>query len=325
MYESVKKLATLLVVLFAFVMLFSALGFYNTIDITGKSSTPVYGEPGPGPQYCSTDAQCPVDRYLSYYCQGGDVYGNYQDYRCGNFTHRCTSSITPRLVDDCVAGEICVEGQTICQTLQSCTDSDGGLNYTVRGHVYGYNASSGAPYDVWDYCSLSMPSWVVEQYCNGVYPSTAPYNCPYGCLGGACLTAPPSESATYVAPAFNTIRMSFSTHIIDPVGVQYVAGRYNVSFYGYYNWTYPNWALFEDSYRQIHPSSVIGTPYDGTYLFNATYTRYGEPLNHTDCTRGFYIRWKDNNGQLTYVGNTGVLYTSEVEVRSNTIPFAGGC
>jgi len=143
------------------------------------------------PIICSSDIQCPVDRYVGdYYCNNGDVYRNYQDYWCGNVTRRCTSSITPRLIDDCSSGEQCVEGQSSCQSVFSCSDSDGGLNYTLRGHTTGVNATG--PFDNWDYCSTS--NGLQEQWCDGLNPKVSLYYCPYGCSNGACL--PPSYDTT---------------------------------------------------------------------------------------------------------------------------------
>ncbi|MBI2110693.1 hypothetical protein HYT51_02840 [Candidatus Woesearchaeota archaeon] len=125
----------------------------------------------------------------------GDVYRNYQDYWCGNVTRRCTSSISPRWIDDCGSGEQCVEGQSSCQSVFSCSDSDGGLNYTLRGHTTGVNATGS--FDNWDYCtgggggrSLS------EQWCDGLNPRSSLYVCPESCSDGACVyavdTTPPS-------------------------------------------------------------------------------------------------------------------------------------
>lgn len=76
-------------------------------------------------------------------------------------------------------------GQAILRT-NTCTDSDGGLNYYVQGTVYGYNSSAGN-YSYTDACvnSIRLEEW----YCYGTYPQYQLHDCPtnYSCSNGACV------------------------------------------------------------------------------------------------------------------------------------------
>jgi hypothetical protein len=61
-----------------------------------------------------------------------------------------------------------------------CIDSDGGLNYYVRGTTYGTYTNST------DYCADSIT--LQENYClNGTNKLMTTYACPNGCLDGACI------------------------------------------------------------------------------------------------------------------------------------------
>jgi hypothetical protein len=73
------------------------------------------------------------------------------------------------------------------QTLINCTDSDGGLNYYLKGNVSG-NIGSGYP-DGWqlyeDYCYGNTS--LIERYCTSDYTNfTKEYSCPLGCSNGSC-------------------------------------------------------------------------------------------------------------------------------------------
>ncbi len=66
-----------------------------------------------------------------------------------------------------------------------CSDSDGGINYYVRGTVV---SSSG---NFTDYCTgtpqSSTANIVVEYYCYNNSVKVINYTCPYGCSNGACI------------------------------------------------------------------------------------------------------------------------------------------
>lgn len=102
----------------------------------------------------------------------------------------------------------------------TCSDSDNGLNYNVKGTVSGLVGSISYSYS--DYCSGSA---VKEWYCDSEHrPMVSTYtSCPYGCLNGACkstpattTTTPTTTTTTIPAPPpldLNTIIQSFMNWI----------------------------------------------------------------------------------------------------------------
>lgn len=105
--------------------------------------------------------QCRLDGFLGeYYCNGNQ--GGYEIKDCSDFG----------------ADYLCSEG--ICN---DCTDSDGGLNFEVRGIV------SKGGFDYEDYCLDS--DFVLEYYCDGLYVGNVTYDCrdlALDCWQGKCTT-----------------------------------------------------------------------------------------------------------------------------------------
>ena len=79
----------------------------------------------------------------------------------------------------------------------NCTDTDGGINYLLRGTATVNYLQNGQPrvrtYD--DRCATSG-NGLTEYYCNQQtrQQATSSYNCPYGCANGACLNAPTNQT-----------------------------------------------------------------------------------------------------------------------------------
>ncbi len=70
----------------------------------------------------------------------------------------------------------------------TCTDSDGGKNYTMKGNTVSIS-SNGVPGNANDYCS---GNYVIEYFCMPVVGGNSvvggeTYNCPNGCSNGACI------------------------------------------------------------------------------------------------------------------------------------------
>jgi hypothetical protein len=86
----------------------------------------------------------------------------------------------------CEGGEVCDVCVADCGYCDSCSDTDGGLVYTIQGTVSGY--SGGSPYNNTDYCISS--SLLREYYCSGDSPYSYDYTCPVNmsqtCINGAC-------------------------------------------------------------------------------------------------------------------------------------------
>jgi hypothetical protein len=172
----------------------------------------------------SQQQSCGTDFYGSSYCSAGDtVYKNFTDYSCASgqcgqsttpeyqydcdmYDHNssdycinssiyrdvnnsycsggsCSMSTTQQLVQACSYPYTCSGGQCIVQN--SCTDTDGGNNPSVRGNATGYYSQQ--YYNNMDYCITS--SVLVEYYCSvGLkYNSTMSCSGNYtGCTNGAC-------------------------------------------------------------------------------------------------------------------------------------------
>jgi len=73
----------------------------------------------------------------------------------------------------------------VCLPAPTCTDSDGGVNYSVRGQIEIKDASGKIISSDWDDCDE-------EFFCNanGTAGIVSPPSCLYGCFEGVCLPAP---------------------------------------------------------------------------------------------------------------------------------------
>jgi hypothetical protein len=68
-----------------------------------------------------------------------------------------------------------------------CTDTDGGINYSVTGTVT--LTDNGTITTHTDYCrsvTTVFKGYVYEYYCNGTSVETDNHKCPKGCSGGHC-------------------------------------------------------------------------------------------------------------------------------------------
>lgn len=78
-----------------------------------------------------------------------------------------------------------------------CVDSDGGLNYGVKGNTYG-TAKDGIRWNKTDYCNGNT---IMEYNCNGTLPGNGgSYSCPNGCKDGACINTPSTTTTYEVGP-----------------------------------------------------------------------------------------------------------------------------
>jgi hypothetical protein len=83
---------------------------------------------------------------------------------------------------------------THCQTVQiECKDSDGGLNYDVKGTVT-WLTTSGTYSSLSEQCEGSK---LYEYYCNGTLPAQIIYTCPNGCKDGACIVETGESGVTF--------------------------------------------------------------------------------------------------------------------------------
>ncbi len=107
------------------------------------------------------------------------------EYGCSPTLDICSSFGTKK----CPAGTTCQEGACVAPPVVVCTDSDYGLNYSVKGYII--NANNEQKYD---YCEdPATNNILVEMVCNDFYDYVT-YDCPYGCADGACNDAIVDES-----------------------------------------------------------------------------------------------------------------------------------
>jgi len=97
---------------------------------------------------------------------------------CGTWDNGCGTQIN---CGTCSTGQTCSNGICISTNATTCTDSDGGLNYNVKGTCN--NGTS-----VQDYCSST--SLLKEYKCVERDCALNSYNCPTGqtCSDGACIS-----------------------------------------------------------------------------------------------------------------------------------------
>ncbi len=69
---------------------------------------------------CVVDSECGTSEYIGdYYCKDGNVYRDYIKYTCtnpGEIDSACINETKAVLVGNCQAEEICIEGESECQT-----------------------------------------------------------------------------------------------------------------------------------------------------------------------------------------------------------------
>lgn len=118
-----------------------------------------------------------VDGFCSFNC----VFINVYDPDCCN---------TPVKCGDKNVELYCTRfGRPLACPQQQCTDSDGGIEYYVKGVIDGLSGS-GKKGRTEDSCSNLVDgksSTLDEHYCSGDVIKGTTYNCPFGCFDGACL------------------------------------------------------------------------------------------------------------------------------------------
>jgi hypothetical protein len=135
----------------------------------------------------------------------GDGKIDMNDAGCSNRNDNDESNCGDRV---CEGGETCSSCATDCGSCpttsilttnpttsiitttipNSCSDTDGGMIYTVKGTISGYYNSQ--PYSNTDYCSGST-GVLVEYYCSAGSSFNTAYNCvgnsTTSCVDGACI------------------------------------------------------------------------------------------------------------------------------------------
>lgn len=126
------------------------------------------------------------------WCDGSSVVENYcsTDLVPGMNAAAGTSYVCPNGCSDGACKNATVSPVNVTRT---CTDSDGGLNYNVKGDIVATGGSFSVPYTDVDKCGGPEVDGEVqenvlnEHYCNSDGPSNQLYTCPNGCSNGACV------------------------------------------------------------------------------------------------------------------------------------------
>jgi len=137
---------------------------------------------------------CPIDSaMIDWQCYDGSNWNTIRNSKsqCGSFY---TEIYEEAMVWNCdenytiCGNDVCDKGETLqnCpkDCYPSCTDSDGGKNYYVKGKIYG-SFGKGTLTD-YDYCTDNTT--LGEYYCQDkTNVQVIYYGCPNGCKDGACL------------------------------------------------------------------------------------------------------------------------------------------
>ncbi|MBI4155214.1 hypothetical protein HY498_03970 [Candidatus Woesearchaeota archaeon] len=154
-----------------------------------------------------------------------------------------------------------------------CTDSDGGLNYYVKGKIVLNNVK-----EIVDQCSDAIGSngpALIELYCDpfnksGVGYSFDEYNCPNGCLYGACISGPTTNKPPIIISVGGPTSLKvnemgkWSIEAYDPDG-KYL--KYSVDWGE--NVTYPR---SEASNREISQEATFIHSYSKSGTYKVVFT-----------------------------------------------------
>lgn len=155
------------------------------------------------PDYCNGNSTV-----TEYYCTSPNSTNNAASlvvnctYGCSNGRcNTCTPNCAGKQCGDngcggscgtCYPGQICTGNVCVNQTTPTCSDTDGGRNFLVRGTVSGI-LQTGLPYNLTDYCTSG--THILEYLCSGSTPQSYLVGCSapagvgpgYICQNGACV------------------------------------------------------------------------------------------------------------------------------------------
>ncbi|MCD6477789.1 MAG: hypothetical protein J7K87_02180, partial [Candidatus Aenigmarchaeota archaeon] len=124
-------------------------------------------------------------------CDWNDVISSFK-VNCGGTTTTTTTVTTTTTIKPTTT----TLKPTTTTISPYCTDSDGGVNYYVKGTTTDIEGTAS------DYCEDGKT--LVERYCSGKYQTIVKYNCPYGCSNGACIKSPTTTTTTTI-PGNNNV------------------------------------------------------------------------------------------------------------------------
>lgn len=129
-------------------------------EITVAEETKAVETVEPAPEIkCNNDNDCGGRVVMQRNCFQGNVQGTATENRCvnpGRTNSYCTSEIKTGVLEECQKEQFCRQGE--CRNYENCQDSDGGINFTVKGEVL---QDDGSVFE--DYCKDG--SHIKEYYC----------------------------------------------------------------------------------------------------------------------------------------------------------------
>jgi len=131
---------------------------------------------------CYSDSDCGVRTVENAYCFQGNPVGDLYTPRCenpGTAQAKCTEEHKSGIIAECGDTYFCYKGE--CVKYANCTDSDGGLNFTVKGIV---KTNDNNAYE--DKCDGDT---LIEYYCSSDDRAfSEEERCADKCSRGACVT-----------------------------------------------------------------------------------------------------------------------------------------
>ncbi|MBI2057048.1 hypothetical protein HYT91_02220 [Candidatus Pacearchaeota archaeon] len=144
-----------------------------------------------------TDLCSDSTKVVEYFCNPDKTQSG-ETYTCPN---GCSNGA-------CVSSTTTNQTNTTSATTYTCTDSDGGMNYNIKGNVVASSPTSNI--NVIDLCSSS--SALIEYFCTADKQQTGgTYICPNGCSNGACVSSTTTNQTNATTTSSTTSLTSTST------------------------------------------------------------------------------------------------------------------
>ena len=211
----------------------------------------------------------------------------------------CTSAGYERELYDCSPG-VCQNGMcvqlpatTTPATTTPCTDTDGGVRFFTKGHL----SWPVQGYEVDDICNDA--NYLTEYYCdNGMYKSTN-YNCPSGCLNGACNKVAYGEMCMGVDGC--------------SVGECKFTGKYGLNT----DWAGERYCCMPNECASMHPGTNSTTTIDfsipGAHCVGTGGVDENVEPNASTTIPGTIPVWTCNNGSYIGINDSCVEHSNHIE------------
>ncbi len=137
-------------------------------------------------------------------------------------------------------------GPVESKSVNTCTDSDGGMRIASPGIATGTDPSNPeiTNYHYKDNCNKNYPNLLYESYCDGDFVVTTAINCSGGCLEGACIPTPDCVESDNGLDYYSK---GFATGYYAPATEGYGSGELYGSFGDYCLATYSSPKVVEHS------------------------------------------------------------------------------